>query len=84
MNGVLFTANTKIFWTNEGSIESRSVELSQSIECYTEASAVPSISTLSSTFHGWSHFARLVILAVGVPTWKLAWNFSAQQVQAEL
>jgi hypothetical protein len=32
----------------------------------------------------WSHFARLVILAVGVPTWKLAWNFSAQQVQAEL
>jgi hypothetical protein len=31
-------------------------------------------------YHGFVHFARLVILAAGVPTWKLAWNFSAQQV----
>jgi hypothetical protein len=61
----------KKIWTIEGKHRVE-IRLSQSIESVTEASAVPSISTLSSTYHGWSHFARLVILAVGVPTWKLA------------
>jgi hypothetical protein len=54
---LVYGEHQKIFWTSEGKhrVEIRP-ELSKSIESVTEASAVPSISTLSSTYHGWSHF----------------------------
>jgi hypothetical protein len=66
------------------SIESRSVGVVEiNRECYGSKCSTFYINTIE--YLPWLvHFARLVILAVGVPTWKLAWNFSAQQVQAEL
>jgi hypothetical protein len=60
---LVYGEHQKIFGQIEGKhrVEIRP-ELSQSIESVTEASAVPSISTLSSTYMVGPIFARLVIL----------------------
>jgi hypothetical protein len=77
-----FTNTKKSFGQIEGSIESRSVRSCRNqSRVLREASAVPSISTLSSTYHGWSHFARLVILG-WCSNMETRLEFSAQQVQA--